>query len=369
MGTPASKEIEVVRRFFDGQQLRLARELRGFSQQHLGSLAGGLSGAAISQFEQGAAKPRTRTLAELATALRFPIQFFASHANRSWLDPPASFRSLRSTSSRERQQARAFVELVHQFVSAIEKRIELPTVDIPDHPVSPTTEPDEIEQIAAQVRREWTIAADKPIANMIEILERHGVIAARVEFENQRMDAFSVPFTTHPIVVFCADKGKRDRSRFDAAHELGHLVMHRTINEGSPVIEKQAHSFASAFLTPAESVVSDLPHHPEWDVLLAAKRKWGTSIAQLLYRARTLEHMKEEDYIRATKMMSAQGWRRDEPGDLGAPESPSVLRNAVALLQRDGFTLQEIADEAALPMDQVNRILDAMAPTRPKVLI
>jgi hypothetical protein len=63
------------------------------------------------------------------------------------------------------------------------------------------------------------------------------------------------------------------------------------------------------------------------------------------------------------------GWRIDEPGDLGAPESPVVLRRAVELLFQEGFTLEEIADDTALPLDQVQRILDAAAPTRQEVVV
>lgn len=92
-------------------------------------------------------------------------------------------------------------------------------------------------------------------------------------------------------------------------------------------------------------------------------------MASILYRARTLRKMDENSYVRATKAMSARGWRIDEPGDLGAPESPVVLWRAVDLLFQEGFTLEEIADDTALPLDQVQRILDAAAPTRQEVVV
>jgi hypothetical protein len=53
--------------------------------------------------------------------------------------------------------------------------------------------------------------------------------------------------------------------------------------------------------------------------------------------------MKETEYVRATKAISARGWRVDEPGDLGAPESPLVLRRAVELLLGEGFTIEQLA--------------------------
>jgi Zn-dependent peptidase ImmA (M78 family) len=84
---------------------------------------------------------------------------------------------------------------------------------------------------------------------MIALLERHGAIAARVSFETEKMDAFSVPYEDRPVVVLCADKRKKDRSRFDAAHKLGHLVMHGS-GDSPPTttMEDQANWFAAGFL-------------------------------------------------------------------------------------------------------------------------
>ncbi|MGH7488973.1 MAG: ImmA/IrrE family metallo-endopeptidase, partial [bacterium] len=221
-----------------------------------------------------------------------------------------------------------------------------------------------------EVRRHWGLSATEPVKNMVALLERHGAIATRVSFETERMDAFSVPYEDRPVVVLCADKGKKDRSRFDAAHELGHLVMHGSDDSvPTKAMEDQANWFAAGFLMPAEEIHGELPSSLDWDRLLALKRKWGTSIASILYRARTLRKMDEDGYVRATKAMSARGWRIDEPGDLGAPESPVVLRRAVDLLLKEGFTLEGIAENTALPIDQVRRILDAVAATRQEVVV
>jgi Zn-dependent peptidase ImmA (M78 family)/DNA-binding XRE family transcriptional regulator len=368
MTPDARSSLRDARRLFDGDRLRLARELRGLSQHALGRGAG-ISGAAISQFELGDSRPSETTLGDLAAGLEFPVAFFAKDFRQDGLGFPAFFRSLRSTSVTERRQARAFVELVRQFALGLEKHIDLPEHDVPSlRPKSGTRE--EVETIALEVRGRWGLPTTEPIKNMIALLERHGAIAARVSFETEKMDAFSVPYEDRPVVVLCADKGKKDRSRFDAAHELGHLVMHGS--DDSPptkTMEAQANWFAAGFLMPAEGIYDELPSHLDWDRLLAVKRKWGTSIASILYRARTLRKMDENDYVRATKAMSARGWRTDEPGDLGAPESPVVLRRAVELLVQEGFTLEEIADDTALPLDQVQRILDAAAATRQEVVV
>ena len=68
------------------------------------------------------------------------------------------------------------------------------------------------------------------------------------------MDACLVDHHDRPVVVLGADKGQSDRSPFDAAHELGHLVLHRPEHAGTREVETQAHRFAAAFLMPADAI-------------------------------------------------------------------------------------------------------------------
>jgi Zn-dependent peptidase ImmA (M78 family) len=77
-----------------------------------------------------------------------------------------------------------------------------------------------------------------------------------------------------PRVTLGTDKNDRARSRFDAAHELGHLVMHGDQIWGLPEIEKQAHAFAAAFLMPAEDIREELPATVDWPKLFNLKRRW-----------------------------------------------------------------------------------------------
>ena len=107
--------------------------------------------------------------------------------------------------------------------------------------------------------------------------------------------------------------------------------MHSPDDEGSKVAERQAHRFAAAFLMPAADIRHELPAKAQWPLLVELKAKWQVSIAALLMRAKTLEVMAPNAYTQAYKFMSMRGWRTVEPGKLGAPESPILLRTAVDL--------------------------------------
>ncbi len=93
------------------------------------------------------------------------------------------------------------------------------------------------------------------------------------------------------------------------------------------------------------------------------------SIAALLFRARTLDLIAPDDYLNAVKTMSARGWRKKEPEDLGLPESPQLLYLAVSLLEQTGATLEGLAALAGLPITEVTRILDDTSPTKPRVTL
>jgi Zn-dependent peptidase ImmA (M78 family)/transcriptional regulator with XRE-family HTH domain len=363
------KEAREVRRLFDGGRLRVARELRGLTQQAVAEAAD-ITSTAVGQFEKGTSTPNARTLVSLADALRFPLPFFRDDIANSEPDTPAFFRSLRSTSVRDQRQARAFVELVREFTLALETKVELPQHDIPRHPMSQhRKDRGAVEAVAGLVREELGLWDGGPVDNVVRHLERHGAVVTRTEFEARKIDAFSVAYEDRPVVVLCSDKGLYDRSRFDAAHELGHLVMHDRDDCGHKATEDQANQFAAAFLMPENGVAEHLPEKADWSELVALKREWGVSIAALLFRAKTLGVMSDSDYLSAVKTMSARGWRKKEPEDLGRPESPRLLHKAVAVLNDEGVTVEDLASLAALPVGEVERILDATSPTKPRVTL
>jgi Zn-dependent peptidase ImmA (M78 family) len=117
------------------------------------------------------------------------------------------------------------------------------------------------------------------------------------------VDAFSRRFGKQPLVVLTADK-TLDRQRFDAAHELGHLVLHIEEEAGNRILEEQAHMFAAAFLMPQALIKNDLPSRLEWSVFRSLKEIWGVSVQALLRRAKDLDRMSEATYRRAMITLS-----------------------------------------------------------------
>ena len=351
---------------FNKHSLRTARELRGLTQTQLATAVGDLTAASVSQFENGHSRPSATTLERLATSLNMPVSFFAAPiTGGTGSDHDGFFRSLRSTAPKDRRQARALVEIIRALTVALEAVTALPDLNLPRHPVSPDTPPAEIEAIAAAVRTHWNLPPG-PVDNVVRYIERNGIVTTRVHTSLEKVDAFCVPYPDRPVIVLGADKGLRDRSRFDAAHELGHLVMHAPDDVGSKTAEQQAHRFAAAFLMPAADIRHELPAKAQWPDLVELKAKWQVSIAALLMRAKTLEVMSPNAYTQAYKFMSMRGWRKLEPGKLGAPESPVLLRAAVDLAAHTGHSLEDVVSHAGLPLDEVRTLL-SYTDQRPRV--
>lgn len=347
-------------------RLVLARELRGLTQQAVTQAAGGrFTAAALSQLELGRTRPSAATLVAIAEAVQCPLDFFVGRPNDR--PPEGFFRSLRSTTARVRRQQLARARLLHDLVTAIEEHVVLPELDVPSIDVD--LESDEsIERAAESVREEWGLGVG-PIPHVIRELERRGVVVVRASTFEREVDAFSVCFPARPIVVLGVDKAVTARSRFDAAHELGHLVLHGDEHAGSKEAEQQAHRFAAAFLMPRSGIEHSLPATADWRRLMSLKAEWRVSMAALLVRARSLDVMPKPKYVNAMKTMSARGWRRAEPGDerLGTLEMPVMLSRAVAKLSDAGFGLARLCHEAALPIDEVERLVRITSDQRPSV--
>lgn len=338
----------------DRARLRSGRELRGRTQTGLAADAG-VSPAAVGQFEKGQARPSAATLARIASALDLPVAYFERRPGAPGDAPSAYFRSLRYTSAADRNRSAALAGLVRDLVVAVEEHVRLPAVA--PLPAGHAGTPRQIDAAAADARQALGLRAHDPVPDVVRALERNGIITARLTVGARTLDAFSVPYPDRPVVVLGSDKGQRDRSRFDAAHELGHLVLHGPDDAGTRDAETQAHQFAAAFLMPADAIRDELPARADWDKLFALKQHWQVSIAALLKRASTLGKLDPNAYTQAMKAVSARGWRTREPVHLGPPERPALLAEALRVAEAHGVTLEHLAAQHGLPAAELRAIV------------
>jgi Zn-dependent peptidase ImmA (M78 family)/transcriptional regulator with XRE-family HTH domain len=351
---------------FQPARMLQAREARGMTQAAVAAYTN-KSPPTISKWENGAQVPEAPALTALAAALGVPEQFLLRPIPATG-ESPFFFRSNQAITKEAQSIARRRLEWLNEVSGALQDWVDWPVVTVPrlgDGDYRKLTDQD-IEAFAAECRRVWKLGTG-PIENMVLVLENAGVICVREELGYDRMDGVSKWFENdgRPYVFLSSDKANAVRSRFDAAHELGHLVMHWNVATidytRQPELERQAHLFAAAFLLPSETFAAEVSS-PSLDTFLALKPRWKVSVAAMIMRCKQLEIIDEAYGVRLWKNYSARGWRRGEPLDDTHPfEAMRLLPRAVnmvveatqmskaALLERLGFFGGDAASLCSLP--------------------
>lgn len=346
---------------FTPERLILAREARGLQKNELAERIG-TTPSAVSQYERGRIRPTAETVLRLSLALAVPPAFFAAKPPAVVLTEACHFRRLRSSTQQEQRRVRATGALVISVVEEVERAVELPaeTLSALAREVEGGRTP---EEAAAAVRRAWRLGTG-PLSSMVALLEREGVVVVEAPGHSERLDAFSAWVGNRPVVFLTTDKQSATRRRFDAAHELAHLVMHADVSPGAVDVERQADAFAAALLLPAEEFGRECPRRLSWPRLLELKFRWKVSLAAMVRRAYGLGIYSEATYRRAYVQLNERGWRQGEPGE-PLLERPQTLRRAVELLGRSGYSPESLADRVRLHPSHVLELVGIDAAASP----
>ena len=356
---------------FSSERLIQARKARGLTAVSLADMID-VSPATISLYEKGTHKPRQEKLDRLSTVLNVPTAFFLQPIS---IKKPnrVFYRSMSAATKSARARVEARYEWILQVIDYLLEFFDLPEVRLPEFNL-----PDDfraldfstIDSVAEQVRRQWDLG-ERPVANVVQTLENNGIVVWRTPFEARTLDGFSEFRSPHPMVVLSLDKQNKYRSRFDAAHELGHLVLHRDIDGRAlrrssdfRLIENQAHRFAGAFLLPETSYCNEL-----WSVSLDAfrslKPRWNVSIALQIVRARELGIVDERQQKRLWINLARRGWRTREPLDDSEPaEKASLITQGMQMLVDNKVrTGIQMAQDLSLSVPELEKLTEVMPGT------
>jgi Zn-dependent peptidase ImmA (M78 family)/transcriptional regulator with XRE-family HTH domain len=375
--TPSSERPgwspRTVAQAFDPARLTQARHLAGKTKRDVAE-AIGVTPAAVGQYEAGT-RPRPELIPAMADFLGVPLHFFVVGRPHARLDTSAAhFRHLRSTRAYQRAKATAFVEQLWELTQALEKRVQLPVVDLPGFSggeVHPGVDlpPDPVDAARA-LRSVWRMGTG-PVPHLVRLMETHGIVVALAPLADgdvATVDAFSTSRLPRPVVIITRDRSDDVyRHRFTAAHELGHLVLHGDTLPGDSAQEREADAFAAEFLTPRDSLLPDLPRRLNLAVLADLQHVWGVSVDSLLYRCREVGLFSDSTAARSWQRLNglrSQGAFRAQPIQGFVGEQPVLLRNAFDLAEKHGLSLVALADELAWPLPRLRELL-GIDETRP----
>jgi Zn-dependent peptidase ImmA (M78 family) len=275
-------------------------------------------------------QPNQDMVAALAEIVNLPVGFFFEPSPSEVREEDCFFRKRKTTPLHIQTRAVSYGMIFNLLLERLEQDIELPPVNIPDITVQTR---EDIERAAEKCRLLWGLYLDAPIQNVTRVLEHAGCVVTTFAEVSDKIDAFSY-FRDRPVIVRSLDKGSPSRSRFDLAHELGHLVMHRNLQPGDPELEDQANNFASAFLLPRAAFLREFPaDRLEWKNILDLKKRWGVSMQAIIRRAYDLSLITAVQYRNAHVYFSRTKQRSNEKGEEFIPvESPEIVVDGLKLI-------------------------------------
>ena len=345
----------------------------------------GVSRQSVSGYEAGIKNPEPETMRAIADVLEQPMGFFTRGDLPAFGPPSANFfRKVGPDTKRRNSACDIYAEWLAQTAYVFDEWVNYPTVDIPSfEPKSSNNRytEEEIEEMAEAARNHFGLGLG-PISNVVRLLEAKGVIVCRVVIHNEKIEAFSFWRGDRAFVFLASEKLSAARSRLDAAHELGHLCLHRWVGEeevGDPKVlkevEREADRFAAAFLLPRKSFPNEI-YSPRLTAFIDLKRRWKVSIQAMIYRCKTLGLFDEDQTTNLYKEISRKKWRTQEPldGEGGLPlEQPLLLSKVVEMVlsagrvkrdelkERLGFSPRWIEDLTGVPANTLSSVDDLVA--------
>lgn len=328
-------------RWVNPNRIQSAREARGLSKADLAARIG-VSAQQITHYERGDDQPKAARLDLMARVLSFPEKYFYG-TDLYQLPPDAiTFRSRRSLTQSLRRQAIARSTHASCLISpAFRERFRLPESQLPD------LSGEQPEDAARMIRSIWNLG-DAPIDNVVHLLEANGIEFYWLSIDSPCVDALSYWQNDRPFIFLNSFKQAGERGRFDAAHELGHLVLHRHEKDlQTKQVEQEADAFASAFLLPRAQFTAEAPRSTLVSDYLRLKPRWKTSVAAMVRRSYDLGIISRYTYENSFKTISVRGWRTNEPEEL-ARERSAVHLAILERLAAKGTGPREIAEKIGL---------------------
>ncbi len=337
---------------FNPSRLGIARKRRMLNKKAFAE-ACGVAQHTAGRWESGENDPSVENIALFSKILNFPSEFFYGTEIDEAND--ASFRSLTSMSAAVRDASLAAGSIGFLLSDWVEARFNLPAINVPDlHLYAPG-------HAARVLRQEWQLG-ERPISNMIHLLESKGVRVFSLVQNTVKVNAYSIWRRQKPY-VFLNNFKTAESSRFDVAHELAHLVLHQDGGFQGREAEDQATEFASAFLMPRADVLAELPQIRHLSEIVKKKHRWRVSVAALNVRLHKLKITSDWKYRDLCIEIATRRYNVEEPQPL-ARERSVVWEKVLRGLWAEKTTQSDIAKALHIPEADISDLIFGMVADR-----
>lgn len=340
----------------DRSRLKIAKDLRCLSNKDFANLL-------------GCSEPKIRKIltdenyhishedfSHIMEKLNLPASFFSGEDNLSLIQTCDIFyRSAARIKAEYRNANEAYTLLAKKINFYFEQKLTLPKFSFPELEIFESDHPKFPSNIANNLRGFWGLGI-QPINNIIALLELKGFRVFRLPFETKQMDALSFfdDQSGNPF-VFLNDFKSFERQRFDAAHELGHMIMHKDDKaEYNRTKESEADQFASEFLMPYQGFISKIPSNLSIQSMIEYKKQWRVSLKAINYRSHKLDLISDWNYKNNSIRINSYGYHINEPEPTHRDHSLLFTKILKVLSSEHNFSINKMLDEMGISKKDFN---------------
>ena len=340
---------------YDEQHLRGSiaqhRKAAGISTRVLAKALQGkgfdISHATIANYERGMTLPSLAAIAAIADIYGLAVNWFLQADS---VLTNVCYRALTKVNAKEK---RRFEGMSQRWLDGY-RRLEIHLGqglqnDLSDFCVR---EGDTGKRTAERLRERLGLA-NRPVPSTIDVLHHFGVRVLTMD-ASPGIDGLAAKLDQEPVVVLTSGLSN-DRIRLDAVHELGHHLYSdsQSGNCGaSKQCEELAFEFGSHFLMPVDELRAAFEGYSMLR-LIEYKRRYGISLAAMIYRARKEKILPERIYTMLWREFAKRGWRRTEPGDVVADRPVRFEQMLEASVQSGTVTWAEAAEITRIREDEL----------------
>lgn len=335
---------------FMPERLRDIRILNGYTVERVADYLG-ISKQAVSKYENGSAIPSVDILNRLMEFFSLP----SGYLSRSEVIPEKKsgvfYRKVSRTSQKDMDKVQVCIKWFYEMIQESRKYGYDKLSNFPQMTSAQT-----IEEKAHALRNAWGLKA-QPIGDLVPLLEMHGFFIFTVDLKESKIDGAFQCLDDIPIIIINAAKGSRERRNFSLAHELGHLVLHSSLeNLANEQMEQEADLFAACFLMPEEALKREMLRF-DIDSLTMFAEKWNVSPHAVLKRCAELNLLdgnEEEkkahiDYLFKKLNKKANYYIAEE-------RMICTLKNFLEEIDKDEIKRTDYLDKLCFPVKEVQKL-------------
>jgi Zn-dependent peptidase ImmA (M78 family) len=289
-------------------------------------------------------------LLSIAQFLNYPPEFFYKKEVKT---PISNFyyRKRIIIPKKVLSKLEAQMDIIRISIDEFITSIELPEFNFPRIDISLEGKPED----AARKIRDFLKIPKGPINNLVNLLEKHGIIVYFIDAQSDKFDGITLFTDKNQPVIFINKNMPNDRKRFTLGHELGHLVLHIPfVLDSSRNEEDEANLFSSEFNMPLIECRNELVNLKYSD-LGNLKSYWKLSKAAIIYRANQLKFISEEKYKYLMIELSRRGERKHESGLDVEIDEPTLIKHMVKIFKNElGYKVEELSTHLGLNLSDFN---------------